>query len=180
MHAEMLSERAERGRWTFVLAFSAPFLWEHSLFAPEGAQRWWAAPGENSWNCRTQQLMNCRTQQLTSSKFQQKMSRALRQPSHVFCSLSSTQTNVIIKTVNLDLKPPGFIWRQGIHALQQPRFCLDYWNRAPSFFQTGYHAFLRHASALSVHAEITSLHAEIAISATDNISACRDSYLCQR
>jgi len=28
--------------------------------------------------------------------------------------------------------------------------------------------------------EIISLHAEIAVSATDNISACRDSYLSQR
>jgi len=28
--------------------------------------------------------------------------------------------------------------------------------------------------------DLTSLHAEIAISARDNISACRDSYLCQR
>ena len=34
-------------------SLSALFLWEHSLFAPEGAQRWWAAPGENSWNGRT-------------------------------------------------------------------------------------------------------------------------------
>jgi len=27
-------------------------------------------------------------------------------------------------------------------------------NRTPSFLQTGYHAFLRHASALYMHAEI--------------------------
>ena len=30
------------------------------------------------------------------------------------------------KQYNLDLRPPCFIWRQGIHALQQPSFCLDY------------------------------------------------------
>jgi len=34
-------------------AFNALFLWEHSLFAPEGARRRWVALGENSWNGRT-------------------------------------------------------------------------------------------------------------------------------
>jgi len=33
--------------------FNALFLWEHSLCAPEGAERQWAAPGENSWNGQT-------------------------------------------------------------------------------------------------------------------------------
>ena len=31
-------------------AFNALFLWEQPLCAPEGAERRWAAPGENSWN----------------------------------------------------------------------------------------------------------------------------------
>jgi len=31
-------------------AFNVHFLWEYSLCAPEGAERRWAAPGENSWN----------------------------------------------------------------------------------------------------------------------------------
>jgi len=30
-------------------SLSKLFLWEHSLCAPEGAERRWAAPGENSW-----------------------------------------------------------------------------------------------------------------------------------
>ena len=34
---------------------------------------------------------------------------------------------------NLDLKPPSFISHQGIHALQQPSFCLDYWDSTSSF-----------------------------------------------
>jgi len=34
---------------------------------------------------------------------------------------------------NLDLKPPCFIWRQGVYASQQHSFCLDYWHRTPSF-----------------------------------------------
>jgi len=33
---------------------------------------------------------------------------------------------------NLDLKPSSFIWHKGIHALQQPSFWLDYWNKTPS------------------------------------------------
>ena len=93
-------------------AFNALFLWEHSLCAPESAERRLAAPGENSWNGRTLQdpLWN----------FEQKMALTLRPTSQVYCSPSSSQTNIIIKTVlyNIDLKPPSFIWRQGIHALQ--------------------------------------------------------------
>ena len=34
-------------------AFNALFLWEHSLCAPEGAERRWAAFAENSWNGQT-------------------------------------------------------------------------------------------------------------------------------
>jgi len=34
-------------------AFNALFLWEISLCTPEGAERQWAAPGENSWNGQT-------------------------------------------------------------------------------------------------------------------------------
>jgi len=51
-------------------------------------------------------------------KFVQKMALAQRAPSQVSCSPSSAQTNIIIKQYNLDLKPPCFIRRQGMHALQ--------------------------------------------------------------
>ena len=36
-----------------LFAFNALFLWEHSLCAPGGAERQWAARGENSGNGRT-------------------------------------------------------------------------------------------------------------------------------
>jgi len=45
-----------------------------------------------------------------------------------------------------------------IHALQQPRFCLDYWNRTPNFFSNRIPCFP--PSRFSA------------------IYACRDSYLC--
>jgi len=35
------------------IAFITLFLWEHFLWAPEGAERRWAAFGENSWNDQT-------------------------------------------------------------------------------------------------------------------------------
>jgi len=72
-------------------AFNTLFLWEHSLCAPEGAERRWAAPGENSWNGQTwrDRLWNIK----------QKMALTLRQPPQVYCSPSSAQTNVIIKPV---------------------------------------------------------------------------------
>ena len=106
-------------------AFNAHFLWEHSFCAPEGAERQWAVPGEDSWNDQTWQdpLWN----------FKQKMALTLRPPPQVYCSPSSAQTDVIINQYNLDMKPPSFIWCKGIHALQWPSFCLDYWNRTSSF-----------------------------------------------
>jgi len=72
-------------------AFNALFLWEHSLCAPEGAARRWAAFGENSWDGQTWRdaLWN----------FKQKMALALTPPPQVYCSPSSAQTNVIIKPV---------------------------------------------------------------------------------
>jgi len=72
-------------------AFNSLFLWEHSLCAPEGADKRWAAPGENSWNGQTWRdpLWN----------FKQKMALALRPPPQVYYSPSSAQTNVIIKPV---------------------------------------------------------------------------------
>jgi len=72
-------------------AFNALFLWEHSLCAPEGSERWWAAPGENSQNGQTWRD--------PLSNFKQKMALALRPPPQVYCSPSSAQTNVIIKPV---------------------------------------------------------------------------------
>ena len=72
-------------------AFNALFLWEHSLCAPEGAERRWAASGENSWNGQT-----WRGPLWT---FKQKMALTLRPPPQVYCSPSSAQTNVIIKPV---------------------------------------------------------------------------------
>jgi len=91
-------------------AFNAIVLWEHSLYAPEGAERRWAAPGENSWNGQTWRdpLWNLKP----------KMTLTLRPPPQVYCSPTSAQTNVIIKSVYLDRKPPSFIWLQRIHALQ--------------------------------------------------------------
>ena len=72
-------------------ALNALFLWEHSLCAPEGAERQWAAPGQNSWNGQTWRdpLWNIK----------QKMALTLRPPPQVYCSPSSAQTNVIIKPV---------------------------------------------------------------------------------
>ena len=72
-------------------AFNALFLWENSPCALEGAERQWAAPGENSWNGQTWRdpLWN----------FKQKMALTLRPPPQVYCSPSSAQTNVIIKAV---------------------------------------------------------------------------------
>ena len=72
-------------------AFNALFLWENSLCAPEGAERQWAASGENSCNGQTwpEPLRN----------FKQKMARTLRPPPQVYWSPSSAQTNVIIKPV---------------------------------------------------------------------------------
>jgi len=72
-------------------AFNALFLWEHSLCAPEGAERQWAAPDENSWNGQAWRdpLWN----------ITQKMALTLRPPPQVYCSPSSAQTNVIIKPV---------------------------------------------------------------------------------
>jgi len=73
------------------LAFNELFLWEHSLCAPEGTERPWAVHGENSWNGQTWRdpLWNIK----------QKMALTLRPPPQVYCSPSSTQTNVIIKPV---------------------------------------------------------------------------------
>jgi len=72
-------------------AFNAHFLWEHSLWEPEGAERRWAAFGENSWNGQTWRdpLWN----------FKETMALTLRLPTQVYCSPSSGQTNVIIKPV---------------------------------------------------------------------------------
>ena len=69
--------------------FNLFFMWEHSLCAPEGAERRWAAPVENSWNGQTWRdpLWN----------FKQKT--ALTPPPQVYCSPSSAHTNVIIKPV---------------------------------------------------------------------------------
>jgi len=72
-----------------LFAFKALFLWEHSLCAPEGTERQWAAPGENSWNGQT------RRDPLWNIK--QKIALTLRPPPRVHCSPSSAQTNVIIK-----------------------------------------------------------------------------------
>jgi len=64
---------------------------ESILFVPEGAERQWAAPGENSWNGQTWRdpLWNIK----------QKMALTLRPPPQVYRSPSSAQTNVIIKPV---------------------------------------------------------------------------------
>jgi len=59
-------------------AFNTLFLWEHSLCAPEDAERRWAAPGENSWNGQTW------GDPLWS--FRQKMALTLRPPPQVYCS----------------------------------------------------------------------------------------------
>jgi len=71
--------------------FNALFLWEHSLCAPEGTERWWAAAGENSWEGQTWQdpIWN----------FKQKMALTLRPPPQVYCSPSPAQANVITKPV---------------------------------------------------------------------------------
>ena len=72
-------------------AFNTLFLWEHSLCAPEGAERWWAASGENRWNGQTWR------DPLWSLK--QKMVLTLRPPPQVHCNPSSAQNIVIIKPV---------------------------------------------------------------------------------
>jgi len=71
-------------------AFNALFLREHSLCAPEGSERQWAAFGENSWNSQTGRdpLWN----------FKQKMALTLRPLPQVYCSRSSAQNQCYYQT----------------------------------------------------------------------------------
>ena len=89
------------------VAFNSLFQWKHFLCAPEGAERRWAASGENSLNGRTWQgpLWN----------FEQKMALTLRPPPQVYYSPSSTQTNIIIKTVSFGPETT-FISRQWLRT----------------------------------------------------------------
>ena len=88
-------------------AFSALFLWEHSLCAPEGAERQWAAPGENSLNGQIDEIL---FETLSNQHWDHHHKFTV---AHRLC-----QPMLLSDQYDLDLKPPSFIWCKGIHALQ--------------------------------------------------------------
>ena len=103
------------------------------------------------------------------SKFHQKMSLALRQPSQVIL-YSFVYTNECYKQNSIIYSWNHLALYEARKFMPWSRFCLDYWNRTPSFPSDRIPCFL--STLISA--------GEIAISARDNISAYRGSYLCQR